>query len=151
MVSILKPKKLIEFGVANGWSTLSILLACRKNNSGSLISIDMPYYFENAKKFIGKIIDKKKFPEWELLIGPQINFFNKIASHKYDFCHYDSDKSYQGRILIYNKIWQNLNKNGILLSDDISDNLAFFHFCQKKKKKPFVIEFNKKYLGIAVK
>ena len=60
LVSILKPKKIIEFGVANGLSTLSILLACKKNNLGKLISIDMPYYFINAKKLIGNLIEKKK-------------------------------------------------------------------------------------------
>jgi len=151
LIRILKPKKIIEFGVANGWSTLSILLACKKNRLGKLISIDMPYYFYNAKKFIGNLIKKRDFPNWTLLIGPQVNYINRISKEKYDFCHYDSDKSYQGRMMIYSKIWSQLNKNGVLLSDDISDNLAFFHFSKKKKKKPFVIEYNKKYLGLLIK
>lgn len=151
LVRILKPKNIIEFGVANGLSTLSILSACKENNFGKLISIDMPYYFDNAKKLIGNLIKKKNYPNWTLFIGPQVNFINKISDKNYDLCHYDSDKSYQGRILIYSKIWERLNKNGVLLSDDISDNLAFFHFCKKKRKKPLVIKFNKKYLGLIIK
>ena len=151
MVRILKPKKIVEFGVANGWSTLSILLACKRNKLGKLISIDMPYYFYNAKKFIGNLIKKEDFPNWTLLIGPQVNYISKISNDKYDFCHYDSDKSYQGRMMIYSKIWELLNKNGVLLSDDISDNLAFFHFSKKKGKKPFVVQYNKKYLGLLIK
>ncbi len=148
LIMILKPRKIVEFGVANGWSTLSILLGCKKNKFGDLISIDMPYYFNNAKKSIGSLIKKEKFPNWTLMIGPQVNYINKINNQKYDFCHYDSDKSYQGRMMIYSQIWESLNKNGVLLSDDVSDNLAFFHFSKKKKKKPFVIQYKKKYLGI---
>ena len=144
MIRLLKPKKIIEFGVANGWSSLSILLGIKKNTLGKLVSIDMPYYFAGAKKNIGDLIEKKKFPEWELLVGPQINFINKIAYQNYDFCHYDSDKSYQGRMFIYRKIWKILKKKGIFLSDDISDNTAFFDFCERKKRKPFVLKFNER-------
>jgi len=151
LMRLLKPKKIIEFGVANGWSSLSILLGCKKNTFGKLVSIDMPYYFAGAKKNIGDLVEKKKFPEWKLLVGPQVNFINKISYQKYDFCHYDSDKSYQGRMFIYRKIWKILKKKGVFLSDDISDNTAFFDFCLEKKKKPFVLKFNNKYLGLLIK
>ena len=36
-----------------------------------------------------------------------------MNNKKFDFCHYDSDKSYQGRMFAYNKIWKNLKKKGI--------------------------------------
>ena len=49
------------------------------------------------------------------------------------------------------KIWNNLNKKGIFLSDDISDNMAFFDFCNLKKKNPFVIKYKKKFLGIIIR
>ena len=34
--------------------------------------------------------------------------------------------------MIYSQIWESLNKNGVLLSDDVSDNLAF-HLVKKEK------------------
>ena len=74
-----------------------------------------------------------------------------LKKKKYDFCHYDSDKSYQGRILAYGKIWRNLNNKGIFISDDISDNMAFFDFCRSKKKKPFIIKYKNKFLGLIIK
>jgi predicted O-methyltransferase YrrM len=151
LICLLKPKKIIEFGVANGWSTLSILLGCKKNGFGKLVSIDMPYYFVNAEKNIGDLIEKKKYPNWKLLIGPQVNFIDNFTHQKYDFCHYDSDKSYQGRLFIYEKVWKILKKNGVLLSDDISDNIAFFDFCEQKKRKPLVVKFYNKYLGLLIK
>ena len=147
----LKPKDIIEFGVANGWSTIAILKACEKNKSGNLISIDMPYYFENAKLLIANLVDKKAYQNWKLLIGPQVNFFNQFKNKKFDFCHYDSDKSYQGRMYAYSKIWGSLKKKSVLLSDDISDNMAFFHFCKNISKTPHVIKFKKKYLGLIIK
>ena len=147
----LKPKDIIEFGVANGWSTLAILKACEKNKYGNLTSIDMPYYFENAKLLIANLVEKKAYHNWKLLIGPQVNFFNQFKNKKFDFCHYDSDKSYQGRMYAYSKIWDSLKKKSVLLSDDISDNMAFFHFCKNKSKTPYVIKFKKKYLGLILK
>jgi hypothetical protein len=35
----------------------------------------------------------------------------------------------------YNKIWNRLKNKSVFLSDDISDNMAFFDFCELKKKK----------------
>ena len=37
-----KPIKILETGVALGWSSLAFLHAIQKTNCGSLISIDMP-------------------------------------------------------------------------------------------------------------
>ena len=47
---------------------------------------------------------------------------------RFDFIHYDSDKSYEGRMKNYKLIWSMLNKKGCFVSDDISDNSAFFDF-----------------------
>lgn len=149
LIIIQKPMNIIEFGVASGWSTVSILEATKKNGFGTLESFDMPYFFQGSKKMIGNMV-KKKYKNWRLFIGPQINYFNKIKK-KYDFCHYDSDKSYQGRILAYDKIWKSLKKDAIFISDDIGDNVAFFDFCYHKKIKPFVVQYKNKYLGLISK
>ena len=37
----------------------------------------------------------------------------KIKKKKFDFIHYDSDKSYNGRKKNYKLIWEILNKNGV--------------------------------------
>ena len=59
LILILKPTNIIEFGVANGWSTLSILEGLKKNKSGKLTSIDMPYYFDNTHSLIGNLLKKR--------------------------------------------------------------------------------------------
>ena len=75
----------------------------------------------------------------------------KIKKKKFDFIHYDSDKSYNGRKKNYNLIWEILNKNGCFVSDDISDNFAFYHFVTSKKLKYYVLDYNNKFIGIVFK
>ena len=93
----------------------------------------MPYYFKNAQSMIGNLLNRETYKNWTLFIEPQVNFFSRVNNKKFDFCHYDSDKSYQGRMFAYNKIWNNLKKKSVFLSDDISDNMAFFDFCKVKE------------------
>ena len=70
---------------------------------------------------------------------------------KFDVCHYDSDKTYYGRIWSYELIFKNLRYNGLLVSDDINDNEAFIDFAKIKKKKVYVIKGIKNYVGVIIK
>ena len=51
----------------------------------------------------------------------------------------------------YDLIWKILNKNGCFVSDDISDNSAFYEFVKKKKFKYYILKLNNKYIGIVFK
>ena len=73
------------------------------------------------------------------------------SSSKFDLIHYDSDKSIYGRNKNYPKLWKMLNKGGIFISDDISDNMSFFNFCDDIGKKPSVVKFKNKFQGIILK
>ena len=56
LYNICKRKNIInilETGVANGWSTLAILLAIRKDHKKTLTSLDIPYPYKNSSKYIG--------------------------------------------------------------------------------------------------
>ena len=94
---------------------------------------------------------KKK--NWELFRLPDLNgiplVINKVT--KVDICHYDSDKSYLGRKWAYPILWNSLKKNGIFISDDISDNNAFLEFVVQINKKPSIIKYKNQYLGLIVK
>lgn len=75
----------------------------------------------------------------------------KKLNIKFDLVHYDSDKSISGRMRSYPILWSLLNKNGILISDDIGDNMAFFNFCKSLKKKPDIIKYKNKFQGLIKK
>ena len=73
------------------------------------------------------------------------------AASPVDLAHYDSDKSLAGRLYGYSTMWQSLRRGGVLVSDDIGDNLAFKEFAQMVARPPVVVECDGKFQGILVK
>lgn len=150
----IKAEKIIETGVAYGWSSLAILLAIKDNESAKLISNDMPYIKMNNDKYVGCIIPEFLKNKWDLQRLPDVigiplaikKFHNRI-----DLCHYDSDKSYSGRMFGYPVLWNGLKEGGIFISDDIQDNNAFKHFAESQNKAPFIFEYREKFVGLLIK
>ena len=151
LIKCYNPKQILETGVAFGWSTLAIILS--KSQKSNLISIDLSYPTKSSYKLVGMAIPSNLKKKFTLLSGIDYEYLYKfvINKKKFDFIHYDSDKSYLGRKKNYNLIWKILNKNGCFISDDISDNSAFYEFVTKKKLKYYILKFNRKYIGIVYK
>ena len=146
-------ENVIETGVAYGWSSFAILLSLQHRANSKLISIDMPYLFRENDSYVGYVIPKKLKSKWTLLryadrqgIPKALKMFSKL-----DMCHYDSDKSYTGRMWAYPRLWNKLRKNGIFISDDIGDNIAFLDFARKVKRKPYLIKSGTKFVGVLIK
>jgi predicted O-methyltransferase YrrM len=148
-----KPEFVLETGVAYGWSSFAILAALDQNQSGSLISVDMPYPKMGNEENVGCAIPKNLKSRWTLIRKPDnpglIDALSKVPY--VDLCHYDSDKSYSGRKWAYPKIWKKLKTGGIFISDDIQDNMGFFDFCMSIEKHPTVVEFQDRFIGVLQK
>ncbi len=147
-------KKIIETGVAYGWSSLAILLAIKDDEGACLISNDMPYIKMNNDDYVGCIIPENLKFKWELQRLPDVKGIPlalKKLNNSIDFCHYDSDKSYTGRMWASPLLWKALKKGGLFVADDINDNLAFRHFCESVYRTPVIIEHLGKYVGVVVK
>lgn len=147
----LVPKKILETGVAFGWSTLVFILS--KSKQASLTSIDLSYPTISSHKFVAMAVPNNLKKKFKLLKGIDNNFLNFFKKNKtfFDFIHYDSDKSYIGRKKNYELVWNILKKNGCFVSDDISDNSAFYEFIKSKKINYFIIKSSSKYVGIVFK
>lgn len=147
----LKPNKILETGVAFGWSTLVFILSKSKN--ASLTSIDLSYPTASSENFVAMAVPNNLKKKYKLLRGIDNNFLKLFKYKKiyFDLIHYDSDKSYIGRKKNYELIWKILRKNGCFISDDISDNSAFYEFVILKKVNYFIIKFKTKYIGIVFK
>jgi len=146
-----KPDLIIETGIAYGWSSYAILLAIRENKFGKLLSIDLPYPFLNEKSNIGILVPEKLRKNWKILFcRDKIGIVKAIKkfNYKIDFFHYDSDKNYNAKLNNLKTIWKYMQPNGIVICDDINDNLAFFDFVKNIKKKYYVIKTGNKFLGI---
>tara|TARA_Y100001970_G_scaffold86868_3_gene109617 strand:- start:1044 stop:1814 length:771 start_codon:yes stop_codon:yes gene_type:complete len=147
-------KMAIETGVAYGWSSLSILAALKKIPGSLLVSVDMPYPKMNNEDSVGIAIPIEFKKNWQLLREPDrkgIKKAIKMINGPVDLCHYDSDKSYYGRVYGYPLLWDSLKEGGIFISDDIQDNLAFKELVERKKTKFAVTEYEGKYIGITLK
>ncbi len=165
----IKATRVIETGVAYGWSSLAFLLSLQERG-GSLVSIDIANppiddkYIgsvlprENANridksKYTGCIIPKKLHKFWTLIQKlDRIGIYEALKIlPEIDICYYNSDKTYEGRVFAYPKLWRSLRNKGIFISDDIGDNLAFKRFANKVGRKPIVVRYKKRYIGVLIK
>ena len=142
----------LETGVAYGWSSLAALLSLKKR-SGTLYSSDMPYLGKNNDQHVGCVVPGELKKYWKLFRFADKESLPKIFGERgeFDFIHYDSDKSYKGRMWAYPVLWERLRNGGILMSDDIGDNAAFMDYCNGNALKPVIVEFDGKYAGFVTK
>jgi predicted O-methyltransferase YrrM len=146
-------RRVIETGVAHGWSSLAALAAL-KRTGGRLVSVDMPYPKEGKEAYVGLAVPAELKPGWTLLRLPDRNGIKKaiaLVGGEVDLVHYDSDKSYPGRAWAYPILWAALRPGGLFISDDIQDNFAFRDFMEQLSEPYAVVECNGKYVGIVRK
>lgn len=149
-----KAARVIETGVAYGWSSLAILAAMQDNLDARLVSVDMPYPKMGNEPFVGIAVPERLRAKWTLIRLPDrpgINHAIRSLGGKIDLCHYDSDKSWWGRRFAFPILWDALVSGGIFISDDIQDNLYFMEFIPQRTSTYAVIESQGKYVGIAKK
>jgi len=144
-----RPQIVFETGVFDGQSSSIILQALHDNNSGMLVSVDLPadytmigsthamkettlpagcppgwvipgYLKERHRLFFGD--SKKLLPE----------LFNDYP--KIDIFFHDSMHTFEYQYFEYTTAWAHIKEGGILLSDDILWSSAFYRFCREKKK-----------------
>lgn len=142
----------LETGVAYGWSSLAALLSLSKRN-GTLFSSDMPYLGKDNDVYVGCVVPEDLRSNWKLFRFADRESLPKIFKEQndFDFVHYDSDKSYNGRMWAYNVLWDKVRKGGIFMSDDIGDNAAFMDYCIQNNHQPIIVEFDGKYAGLILK
>ena len=132
MVRILNPKLVIETGVFDGHSSLSILLALEENNKGYLHSIDLPSPSLPPGKEPGWIIPEHLRKRCDLRLGKSSDLLPALLKKvkQVDVFLHDSEHSYENMYWEYKTAWEYLRKGGLLLSHDISQNAAFREFAK---------------------
>ena len=156
-----KATRVIETGVAYGWSSLAILLSLRHRPEAHLISVDMPYVRRGTEDFVGCVVPETLRPHWTLIRLPDRDGLPTAITTlgPVDLCHYDSDKTYVGRLWAYPLMWDALRPGEHLISDDVQDNVAFSEFATRVEQEPVVVSReetvvvsrDKTYVGILTK
>ena len=153
-VVLAAPQAAIETGVAYGWSSAIILAAMETNGTGRLVSVDMPYAKRNNEPWVGVAVAQRLRHRWRLIRKPDRGGIGQAIAAlggTIDLCHYDSDKSYQGRMYAYPRLWAALRPGGLFISDDIQDNFGFRDYCARNSIDFQVTSSSGKYIGIARK
>ena len=139
IVRYLKPNVVLESGVSAGISTRSILEALEKNKKGELYSSDLQLHLD--KKDIGILVKKELHHRWTLFDkGDEINLpiiLNRI--NEIDIVYYDSEKSYSGKKIFFDRILSNFTPK-IIIVDDIDRDYWFRDFIKKNFYDYIVIE-----------
>ena len=145
--------RVVETGVAFGWSSLAVLLSMETREAGSLYSVDLPYMEYRNDRWVGCVVPESMRHRWTLLRMADREGLPRIlrASGSIDLAHYDSDKSEAGRSWAYPLLWGALRPGGILVSDDVGDNLAFGEFAALVNVSPLVFPLSDKFLGVICK
>ncbi len=156
LVEGLNANVVVETGVAYGWSSLAILLAMTKNPAARLYSSNLHYStYKGDEQHVGCAVPEHLRQQWTLIpradeeaIPEILNLTNSV-----DLIHYDSSKSYEGRMTTYPVLWQALRIGGLFVSDDVDDNIGFKHFCIMLGVTPIIVETPQpsgrtKYVGV---
>ena len=149
----LQAKSIIETGVAYGWSSLALLLSLWSRRGAKLVSTDMPYPFRGNDRHVGCVVPSHLREAWTVLsIGDRIGIPRAVKMlGSVDLCHYDGDKTYEGRRRAYPLRWNALRPGGLLVSDDIGDNAAFKEFVELTKAPVTVVSRRNRFAGILKK
>lgn len=154
LVREMKPEVVIETGVCNGVSSLVLLMALKHNGTGSLISVDFPYYADEslaqfrsetfdeyggaaipADKEPGWIVPETLRERWDLRIGKSQRILPEIVTNEGDFQLFihDSEHSHPCMMYEYEMAHEWIDPGGIIMSDDINWNSAFEVFVESRE------------------
>ncbi|MXO91355.1 hypothetical protein GRI41_11015 [Altererythrobacter aquaemixtae] len=146
-------QRMVETGVAYGWSSMAALAALEQTG-GKLVSVDMPYPKAGNEADVGIVVPDEWRGRWMLIREPDRNGIRKALAQfggEIDLAHFDSDKSYVGRMFAFPLLWRALRSGGMFISDDIQDNFGFRDFCAQIGVDFAITESDGKFVGICRK
>ncbi len=149
---LIKPRAVIETGVAHGITSAFILKALAENNTGHLYSIDLPAFKRGSEKFVGVAVPERLKDRWTLRLAPSSTMLPRLLSEVGEigmFLH-DSNHSYHNQLREYTLAWKSLSQGGVLLSDDVNATDAFMEFSARVGQIPVCIRQQTKSLLIGL-
>jgi predicted O-methyltransferase YrrM len=151
LTRFLRPRVVVETGVAAGYSTQAILKALQANGSGRLYSSDFPYFrLRQPEQYIGILVDDELKANWELYTWGDAKNLKHIAPKidRVDLIHYDSDKSYRGRKSALTLLEPLMSQQTVIVMDDIQDNSFFYDYVRDRARGWRVFDGGGKLVGL---
>ena len=145
---IVKPKLILETGVANGYSSFSFLSAMNMNKFGKLISNDLPPLDIKKEKwkFIGQMVPNEFQENWALHLGSDRNNLKKLCKkNNFELAHFDSDKTSSGKMFCINTLLKHNEINPIILIDNCADDFFWKSLNVSNYHKVIFEQSNKRF------
>ncbi len=155
-----KPDVIVETGVGRGVSSAYILCAMQENDKGHLYSIDLPpesaavdevnegdhvrHQLADGQRHkhyeVGYFVPEFLRNRWTLTLGDARKHLPPLLEklERIDIFYHDSLHTYDHMTFEFETAWPHLRDGGLLLSDDVLWNRAFFDICKQKRKKPVI-------------
>jgi hypothetical protein len=142
VVRAIKPRVIVETGVASGLSSAHILRALAANGAGTLHSIDLPNVQPGSVlpegRTSGWIVPASLRGPWKLRLGDARELLPALlgALGQVDLFLHDSDHSYENMVFEFEQAFPRLAPGGLLMSDDTHLHTAWDDFCAKHGLRP---------------
>jgi predicted O-methyltransferase YrrM len=152
LIRVLQPRIMFETGVFDGQSSAVILRALHENKKGTLVSVDLPAtstMYESTHRMPESMLPADCQPGWiipdylrdrhQLFLGDSKKLLPELfeKNPEVDIFMHDSMHTFEYMYFEYKLAWPHLTNQGVLLSDDIFNNAAFFKF-SKEHRRPDV-------------
>jgi hypothetical protein len=161
----LKPRNVVETGVAHGVTSRLILEALQRNGVGHLWSIDLPPLERVWQEQVGIAVGDRYPDRWSYIEGSSRLRLPKLLSRvgQIDLFIHDSQHSERNLRFELDRAWAALRPGGALVVDDVDANWGFRSFtqtfsghqsmiCEAEPLHPDLRRFNKKGLfGLILK
>ena len=161
----LKPKNVVETGVAHGVTSRFVLEALKSNGNGHLWSIDLPPLERSWRQQVGIAVGGGHSDRWTYIKGSSRRRLPRLLSElgQIDLFIHDSLHSERNVRFELDRTWPTLAAGGAVIVDDIDANWGFRSFgqtipgqfslaCEAEPLRPDLRRFNKKGLfGIILK
>ena len=141
---ILKPKVVVETGVASGTSAVGILSALEANHEGALHSIDLPAgryitdsggVWEDVSSATGPgwLVPERLKPRWTIHIGPSRALLHEVLSNakSIELFYHDSEHTKENMDYELELAFEYLNAEGFILADNSNWSNSFQALCQR--------------------
>jgi Methyltransferase domain len=165
LIRHLRPNRVVETGVARGFTSRFILEALERNGSGRLWSIDLPPMDPLWQEQVGMAVGNSYRHRWSYIRGPSRLRLSELLIRlgQIDLFVHDSLHSERNVRFELDRVWKVLTPGGVAVVDDVDVNWGFRSFmqnvsgnrtliCEAEPLQPDLRRFNKKGLfGIILK
>jgi predicted O-methyltransferase YrrM len=130
---LIKPKTVVETGVAYGVSSAFILGALEMNGRGTLHSVDLPPLRRKYERFWGIVVPDELRDRWRLHRGTSARVLPWLFEENptVDLFVHDSLHTHRNMRREFDAVWPHLREGGLLLADDVERNRAFGELREK--------------------